>query len=141
MKKITTILILLLLISCSGKTVEDIQEVYPDGSPKLVKYYQENGSIRDLIREIQYYPNHKKYYEGEYKDNKKDGKWTVWYQSGSIWSEGSYSKGLDDGKRTGYYENGKKHFEGEYDAGKLVGVWKFWNESGEKLDDVDYNNN
>jgi antitoxin component YwqK of YwqJK toxin-antitoxin module len=140
MKKFLSIFFLpaLLLISCNGKTVEEIQEKYPDGAPKLVRYYNDDGKVKELIKEIQYYPDHNKFYEGEYKDNKKDGYWTVWYQNGKIWSEGSYSKGLDDGKRTGYYDTGQKHFEGNYDKGKMVGLWQFWDEKGKIVNEIDY---
>lgn len=127
-----------LFISCGGKTVEEIVETHPDGSPKLVKVYHENGNVRDLTKETQYYPNHKKFYEGEFKDNKKDGDWTVWYDNGNVWSEGHYEKGLDEGKRQGYYETGVVHFSGQYKKGKMVGTWKFFDEQGKLVNTMDY---
>jgi antitoxin component YwqK of YwqJK toxin-antitoxin module len=129
---------ILLFVSCKGKTVEEIAEKYPDGTPKIVRYYNEDAQIREMTKEIRYYPNHNKFYEGEFKSNRKEGKWIVWYQNGSIWSEGFYTKGLDDGLRTGYYESGKKHFEGKYDNGKMVGTWKFWDEKGALAREIDY---
>lgn len=128
----------LMLASCGGKTVEEIVETHPDGSPKLVRVYLEKGNVRELVKETQYYPNHQKFYEGEFKDNKKDGDWTVWYDNGNVWSEGSYEKGLDEGKRQGYYESGVIHFSGQYKKGKMTGTWTFYDEKGTVVKEVDY---
>jgi antitoxin component YwqK of YwqJK toxin-antitoxin module len=140
MKKIAVLLFFpaLLLISCKGKTVEEITEKYPDGTPKIVRYYQVDGQVKEMTKEIRYYPNHNKFYEGEFKNNRKDGKWTVWYQNGNVWSDGFFSKGLDDGQRIGYYENGGKHFAGKYNNGKMVGTWQFWDEKGALVRELDY---
>lgn len=137
-RNILLICISLMLFSCNGTVVEEVVESHPDGTPKLVKYYHEDGNVRDLVKEMQYYPNHNKFYEGEFKNNKKDGSWKVWYPNGNLWSEGFYLEGLDDGKRTAYYENGKVHFEGQYLKGEMKGLWKFYDESGNKINEVDY---
>jgi antitoxin component YwqK of YwqJK toxin-antitoxin module len=143
MKKLISLgfLSLLFFIGCKGTLTEELTEKYPDGTPKVVHYYNDNGKVKEMVREVQYYPNHNKFYDGEFKDNRKDGKWIVWYQNGSTWSEGFFSKGLDDGKRTGYYENGKKHFEGTYKEGKMLGKWTFWNELGIVVKEIDYTEN
>jgi antitoxin component YwqK of YwqJK toxin-antitoxin module len=140
MKKLIFLLIfpLLFFVSCQSKLTEEIIEKHPDGTPKLVRYYSIDGQVKELAKEIQYYPNHNKFYEGEFKNNRKNGSWTVWYQNGNIWSEGFYDNGLDDGKRTGYYETGKKHFEGRYKKGKMTGTWKFWDEKGVLANEIDY---
>ncbi len=137
-RNILLIFVSLFLFSCTGDLVEEVVETHPDGTPKLVKYYQQDGNVRELVKEIQFYPNRSKFYEGDFKDNKKDGSWKVWYQNGNLWSEGFYDKGLDDGKRTAYYENGKVHFEGQYAKGEMVGVWKFYDEAGKMLNEIDY---
>jgi antitoxin component YwqK of YwqJK toxin-antitoxin module len=129
---------LIFLCSCAGPLEEEIVETHPDGSPKLVRLYKVDGQIRTLKKEIQYYPNHQKLYEGELKDNRKHGKWTVWHQNGNTWSEGYYSNGVDDGRRTGYHENGQKHFQGKYKNGKMAGTWKFWDDTGVKVNEIKY---
>lgn len=140
MKNIIFLLMIpfVMLAACNGKTVEEIAEKFPDGTPKTVRYYKVHGEVRDLVKEIQYYPDHQKFYEGEYKDNKKDGKWVVWYKNGNIWSEGYYKNGLDHGKRTAYHENGEKHFTGKYREGKMVGTWRFYDDTGELVKEEDY---
>jgi len=138
LKTIFLFLSTLLIFSCGVKNVEEISETHPDGSPKLIKVYQVKGDVKELVKETQYYPNHNKFYEGAFKENKKDGDWTVWYENGNVWSEGSYDKGLDDGKRQAYYENGVTHFTGQYKKGKMTGTWKFYDEKGNLTNEIDY---
>jgi antitoxin component YwqK of YwqJK toxin-antitoxin module len=140
MRKLISLIFLssLFFMGCSEKPREEIVEKFPDGTPKIVHYYRDNGKIKEKVREIQYYPNHNKFYDGEFKNDLKDGHWTVWYDNGNIWSDGYFIKGKDDGKRTGYYEDGKKHFEGKYDNGKLIGKWQFWDEKGVMVKDTIY---
>lgn len=132
------VLFLFLLVSCTHETVEDIAETYPDGSPKIVRYYLDDGKSRTLTREITYYRNHQKYMEGEFKNNQRHGKWTSWYKNGNIWSEGYFTDGKDDGSRVVYHENGKKFYEGKYKDGKKTGKWKFWDEEGRLTKETDY---
>ena len=40
------------------------------------------------------YENGQKKIEGNYKDGKKDGKWTEWYENGQIKSERNYKDGV-----------------------------------------------
>ena len=140
MKKISSLVILLLFVltSCKTKTIEIVESTYPDGSPKIVKTYIEKNNERQLLKEIQYYPNHNKFIEGEYKNNRKDGKWVAYYENGGKWSEGSFKDGLDDGKRTTYFENGKIRFVGHYNKGAEVGVWKFYDETGKFVEEKQY---
>lgn len=140
MKKYIILLFsIIFLVSCNTKVVEVVEEYYPDSTPKLVRYYKDDGKSRELIKEAKYYPNHNKFYEGEYENNKKHGKWFAWYENGNIWSEGSFNEGKDEGQRTVYYENGSKHYQGEYSDGKMVGVWKFWDEQGKLVEKKEYN--
>ncbi|HNW90560.1 MAG TPA: hypothetical protein PKN48_12920 [Bacteroidales bacterium] len=132
-------LIAFLCNSCTTKIVEETIESYPDGTPRIVRFYKDDGKNRVLFKETLYYSNRQKYMEGEYKNGKRNGKWTSWYQNGNKWSEGSYIEGVDDGKRVGYHENGKKYFEGNYKEGKKIGTWKFWDEQGVRQDDQNFN--
>ena len=106
-------------------------------------------------------------FEGSYKDGKKDGLWTVWYENGQKKEEGTYKDGESDGLVTSWYENGQKKYEGNYkqDAlgngipdglvtswyengqkkyeakykdGKKDGLWTVWYEDGEKKSEAKY---
>jgi antitoxin component YwqK of YwqJK toxin-antitoxin module len=140
MKKLIPLLIWvpLLLVSCRKEPVKEIASTYPDGSEKLVRLYVIDGQIKEKVLEVAYWPNHKKFYEGGYKDNFKEGKWTSWYENGNKWSEGHYSRGVDDGEKTAYFENGNKRFQGIYVKGKMVGEWRFWNDDGVLMKKINY---
>jgi antitoxin component YwqK of YwqJK toxin-antitoxin module len=56
-------------------------------------------------KRIGYHPNRKKRYESTYKDGKKDGLWTDWY------------------------ENGQKRYEGTWKDGYLISE-KYWDRDG-----------
>ena len=45
-------------------------------------------------------------------------------------SIGDFKDGKREGKATVYYENGKVNYEGFYKEGKECGVWKFYDEKG-----------
>ncbi len=123
-------LFILFLAACKPSVVKEVVQSYPDGSPKIVRFFKEDDGNKILVKEILYHPNHQKYMEGEYKNNKRDGLWTSWYQNGNKWSEGRFKDGLDDGYRYIFHENGKKEIEGTYKDGKKVGVWKFYDDKG-----------
>ena len=54
--------------------------------------------------------------EGDYKDGKKDGLWTYWY------------------------ENGQKKREENYKGDKRNGLWTWWDEDGNVTDTETYKN-
>lgn len=126
------------LFACRTKVVEETVEKYADGSPKVVRSYKDNGEKREFFKECLYYPNHKKYMEGEFKNSKREGVWISWYQNGNKWSEGSFKAGLNDGRRVMYYESGKKYIEGNYKDGEKIGAWKFYDENGKLIKEENF---
>lgn len=141
LKILLLFLITFLCVGCNTKIVEETIESYPDGSPKIVRCFKDDGKTRILFKETLYYSNHQKYMEGEYKNGKRDGKWISWFQNGNKWSVGYFTEGLDDGERTVYYEDGKKYFYGKYKDGKKIGIWKFWDEEGKLTKEENCDNN
>jgi len=134
--------ILLFLIftvsACKPEIKEVTEDNYPDGSPKIIRAYEESGGKKVLVREVVYYPNHNKQIEGEFKNNLRHGKWTAWFENGKIQSEGFMKNGKNDGLRVVYYSSGVKYYEGRYEEGKSVGVWRFYNEDGSLSREVDF---
>jgi antitoxin component YwqK of YwqJK toxin-antitoxin module len=114
-----------------------IEETWPDGSPKRVCIYKGKGDNREMIRETTYYDNHQMQMDGEYKDKKRNGKWTSWYMNGKIWSEGFFKNGKSEGKRTTYFENGKVRYDGMYKNDQRIGKWRFYDEKGKLLAEQD----
>ena len=58
--------------------------------------------------------------EGNYKDGKRDGKWTSWYEDGLKLSEGNYKDGKQDARWTWWDENGQIESEKNYKDGVEV---------------------
>lgn len=138
MKRMVFSLILsLIFFSCSKGTEEVVEEKFPDGTPKLVRVYETKEGERILIKETEYYPNHFKKMEGEFKEGKRHGKWIVWYDNGNPWSEGHYKNGKRNGKSITWFENGKMRYEGKYKDDLKVGIWKFYDEQGNFVKSVD----
>lgn len=126
------------LNSCSDQQKKVVEESYPDGSPKVVKFYKENEGNKELVKEIDYYPNKNKRLEGEYKQEQRNGKWTYYYENGNIWSEGFFKDGVNEGLRTTYFENGQIRYTGQYKNGERTGIWRFNNEEGKLVKEMDY---
>ena len=140
MKKVICLFIpLIIILSCNReKKVKVVEEKYPDGSPKVEKYFNGDSTNKEMVKEVRYYPNKKEQMEGEFKNERRDGNWVYYYDNGNKWSEGSFLNGFDNGKRTTYFENGKVRYEGFYDKGKKVGTWKFWDEIGNLKKTIDF---
>ncbi|HLO89948.1 MAG: toxin-antitoxin system YwqK family antitoxin [Chloroflexota bacterium] len=126
-----------MFVSCGKTTVEN--EKYPDGKLKSEKTFKTVDGEKQLMKEVHYHPNGKKYIEGSYKNNKRDGYWASWYDNGQLWSEGEFRDGLSEGMRTVYHQNGKLYYQGEFKAGERIGVWKFYDEAGKMINEIDYN--
>jgi antitoxin component YwqK of YwqJK toxin-antitoxin module len=129
---------LMMIIAASACTHREVEQKFPDGSPKVEKYYANRNGHRELIREVQYYENHQRKMEGAYLDNKRTGKWTAWFKNGKIWSEGVFKDGLSEGLRTVYYENGRKHIVGNYKQDQKTGKWQFYSVDGKLLKEIDF---
>ena len=65
--------------------------------------------------------------EGNYKDGKRDGKWTTWYENGQIKSEEYYKDGERDGKWTTWYETGQIKSEISFKDGNST----TWHKNGQ----------
>jgi len=96
----------------------------------------------------EYYPNNKKE-EGNYKDGKKIGKWTKWYNEGWVLYEANYKDGKLDGLYEQYVEvyngspireesedyiYGNLELTGNYKDGKKDGKWQTGFMSRTRLD-------
>jgi antitoxin component YwqK of YwqJK toxin-antitoxin module len=138
MKKLLLFILPVFLVFSCSKTKEVIEETYPDGSAKIVRYYKGEAKDKVLLKEVCYYPNKKIQYEGEFDNNQRNGKWIYWYDNGNKWSEGFLKKEINDGKRTVWYENGQKRYEGTYKDGKEVGKWEFFDETGKLIKEIDF---
>ena len=68
-----------------------------------------------------------------------DGKYTAYYKSGKIRSEGNYLNNKGEGEWLFYYENGKIALRKNFSNGQQVGEWSYYNTDGSiamKIDDI-----
>ena len=79
-----------------------------------------------------YRPNGLKMMEGNYKNGKQDGEWTMYYESGTKKSIDHYKDGVQSGDHVSWYENGQIDAKGQYKDGQQDGVWKRWDIDGIK---------
>jgi len=122
----------LALVSCGGdKSVRVVEKTYADGKDLLVVYYSDNKEHVKL-KEEKYHPDGKLLWQGEFKNNERDGYWRSWYPNGNIWSEGAYIEGKNDGEWKVYFENGRLRYVGSYANGIKTGEWVFYDENGRK---------
>jgi antitoxin component YwqK of YwqJK toxin-antitoxin module len=50
----------------------------------------------------------------------RDGKWTTWYENGTVHSQEQYNKGKMTGVWSMFYDNGQKESEIDFNSGKAV---------------------
>lgn len=113
-----------------GKVVLSLN---PDSTPRDVIYYKvdPSGNITDeAIHEIHYFPNKKKYVEGDLKEGKREGTWYAYFENGKVNTEATYEEGKEIGSYKVYRENGKLLFSGQFDKGICTGTWLFYNPDG-----------
>ena len=137
-RKFLTFSLALILFSCgSKKSFESVEETYPDGTSKLIKYYKsEKKEI--LVKAIHYYEDGQKKMEGAFKNDKRDGQWSYWYPDGKLWSQAVYTEGIANGLKTVWHDTGKKYYEGQLTYDKRTGIWKFWDADGNFVKEIDY---
>lgn len=72
------------------------------------------------------------YYVNDTIDNKLEGKYSSFFASGSLKSEGNYTKNEASGEWRYYFENGNLKMSGAFVNGKSTGVWTYYFEQGGK---------
>ena len=135
--KISIFVLPFLICSCNQKKtqVDIVEEVYSDNTPKKVSTYEvdEQGKPTNrLKKEIHYYEGKgkKKYIEGNFNQNQRNGLWQAYFENGKVQSKWYYVNGVPHGERVVYRENGNKYFEGQYEQGVCIGVWNFYAADG-----------
>ena len=88
---------LMLIVGCSESDAQQkvitVTETYKDGDVSKISYHKITGNKIELVKEIKWYNNGQKKWEGTYKDGEYDGKWTEWYENGQKWEEETWKDG------------------------------------------------
>jgi len=77
-----------------------------------------------------YVVNGRKSYEIHYRDGKRDGEMTSFYDDGSKCVVTHFVDGIQDGDEMGYFRSGKTNYTGVYKTNEMVGIWTWFNEDG-----------
>ncbi|MBM3436033.1 MAG: hypothetical protein FJY07_07470 [Bacteroidetes bacterium] len=131
------VIVTYILWGCAIKPYEHIEETWPDGNPKTVKFYTDE-TRKVVVGEIRYYEDGARKMEGSYKNELRSGQWSYWYSDGQLWSQAVYKMGKENGLRTVWHRNGQKYYEGKSIEDQRKGVWKFWDENGQLIKEIDY---
>jgi antitoxin component YwqK of YwqJK toxin-antitoxin module len=126
--KTLSILLLLLLISCSQK--EDNIPV-----EKITSVDKTSKSVTDG-EFIEYHPNGNIKAKGVLKNGKRTGIWTSYFVNGEVQSESKFDKGELNGKTAAYYPNGNVQYMGLYINNEKDDNWFFYREDGSYIKEV-----
>ena len=55
----------------------------------------------------------------------------TYYDNGNIFEEIFYKDGKKDGECTSFYENGEKELVGYFKKGNPTGIWMHWDKDGD----------
>jgi hypothetical protein len=115
----------------------EIMDTFALGKPKIVHFVDKTDTTQKV--EKHYYESGKILWSGVLKNNRRDGKWTAWYEHSGIWSIGYYKDGVPIGLSEAFYETGLLRFSKIYnDDGKLDGVAKYFSPTGDILAEIEY---
>jgi antitoxin component YwqK of YwqJK toxin-antitoxin module len=103
--------------------------LYSNGQKQMEESFKD-GKKDGLT--TQWFENGQKKFEENYKDSKPDGLGTSWFENGQKQAEGNWKNGDQDGLSTVWFENGQKQAEVNHKDGKLDGLNKMWYENGQK---------
>ena len=120
------------------QTVVTYKDGIPDGAIiswyakglKQVEGFLENGQRAGTWK--LYFESGKIKKQTSYSHNVEDGEETLWFENGNIEKKGTYAEGKLNGKYTWYYENGQKQQEGYFIAGREDSTWSEWYETGKQ---------
>lgn len=76
--------------------------------------------------------------EGNYEDGQREGLWIDYHPNNEQEAVGDYSEGKRTGIWTLYHINGQRAVEGRYEDDKRIGVWESWypNEAPECIEEL-----
>ena len=118
--------------ACDGgnKTIKHVTDSYPDGSPKIIKYYKKYDEGEAIVKIERFSPAHKKQMENKFIDAETNVL-TLYYDNGKPWMQTTFKNNRRNGKEIVWYENGQKKSEGTYENDQRTGKWIYYDERGE----------
>jgi antitoxin component YwqK of YwqJK toxin-antitoxin module len=118
MKKLLTILCLVLLVSCSNEVDPD-KLVYRNGL-----YYEVNSTKPFTGSVVEYHDNGQLEHRENYKKGLRDGLFEEYHDNGQLKERGDNKNGRRDGLFESFYENSYLEEKGNYKNGYKEGLWE-----------------
>lgn len=107
---------------------------YPEGSKKE-QYTYKDGALQSAVG---WHKNGQKRFEGDFKNNNKQGLWKAWYTNGQqIW-EGHFIENNMEGQWVFWYTTGKLKAQGNYKHNKKQDIWIYYDRAGKKVQEQQY---
>lgn len=103
---------------------------YPTGDTQTVVTYKEGVLDGEVIM---WYSKDHKQLEGTIDKGQKGGIWKLYFESGKIKKQTTYSNNIENGEETFWFENGNTEKKGTYVDGKLNGKYTWYYENGQKM--------
>jgi antitoxin component YwqK of YwqJK toxin-antitoxin module len=132
----------LFLFSGSVYGEEEVKKEYWDNGRLIQETYYKNGDKERI--ESTYYCCDNNYKEGplkwkiHYKNGKREGLQTQWFETGEKQHETHYKNGKKEGLATGWYKTGEKRSEALWKDGEIQrdGVVIIWYKSGKRKEEI-----
>tara|TARA_A100001011_G_C13725318_1_gene601283 strand:- start:26 stop:532 length:507 start_codon:yes stop_codon:yes gene_type:complete len=131
MKKILSLLIICLIVSCSQNRYHVNEITKPTDGLYYLKNDMSlvNGIIYNKFGDV-----------GLFKNGIKNGVHKIWYENGQLKYQGNYINGKPDGVYKSWYKNGQLKMEVDYRNGKKDGLVKTWYKNGQLETETEYKN-
>jgi antitoxin component YwqK of YwqJK toxin-antitoxin module len=107
-------------------------EVYQNGNIKNISYHKKTNNKIVKVKYEEYYENGTIYTQRSHDKGIEDEQVIFWYENGQRKEELYYKQGLQEGLHTWWYENGHVKSKGSYRNGKPDGLWIYWYNNGQK---------
>ena len=135
-------LVLLAVIAMSGCQNYKGSEVvlyYPDSIPQIKVYYKMNKGKKYVAKQDVFFKNGQLSVSGYFSPNhKRTGKWTTYFEDGTIQRIEHYKEDMKDGKYIEYYPSGKKMYTANYKNGLPDGKWIIYDANGKIMSKIIY---
>ena len=105
-----------------GKMADGISKGWFPKNCNLPTHLKVKRTWKDGKRDglsTEYYENGQKKWEGTWKDGLRDGLYTRWYENGQKMEQRTHKDGKRDGLGTWWYDNGQMKSEKTYKDGKI----------------------
>lgn len=134
-KNYASILILLFVFSYNALQAQKDSLNQVDEEQKKQGYWIYTNADKHLPG----YEPTQKVEEGKYVNNKKEGKWTFYFNNGAIKHVLHYKNNTPEGEAIFYYKNGKIREQGVWKNNRWVGEYKMYYRNGNLKNHFTYN--